>query len=384
MAETPAPADDAAEADAPGPDKRPSPLKRPAVRLALLAALAVLLVLLVVWFVRHQTYGRFQQSTNDAYLRADAVTVSPRISGYVEQVLVRDNQDVRAGQPLVRIDPRDYRAQAAEADAQIRVAQANVENVRATIAEQRAAITQAAAQLAAAENDARFAASEVERYTPLAASGAETRERLATLRNQAAQAAQQAAAQRAALVIARRRIGSLEAQIAQGQAQGAAAQAQREAAGVNVGATIVRASVAGRIGSRTVRPGQFVQAGTRMMSVVPLSGIYVIANFKETQIGAMRIGQPAHIEVDALPGVDLRGHVDSLSPGTGAEFSILPPQNATGNFTKIVQRVPVRIAVDAGPAARAVLVPGLSVEVTVDTRSAKGAVKDIAEQEEQR
>ena len=200
--------------------------------------------------------------------------------------------------------------------------------------------------------DAKFAAGEVQRYTPLAESGAETREKLTTLRNQATQASNTAAAQHAALESAQRRIGALQAQIRQAEAQGETAQAQLSAANVNLGSTIVRASVDGRVGDKSVRVGQFVQSGTRLMSVVPLAKIYISANFKETQIGLMRPGQPATIEVDALPGVELKGHVDSVSPGTGAQFSLLPPQNATGNFTKIVQRVPVRIAIDAGPDAR--------------------------------
>lgn len=350
-------------------------------RRALLIVGPLALILLTAWFIHYETRGKYVESTNDAYLRADSVTVSPKISGYVEQVLVGDNQDVKAGQPLVRIDPRDYRAQAAQYQAQIDVADANAANVRATIGEQQAAISQARAELAVARSDARFAAEEVARYTPLAASGAETRERLNTLRNQAAQAASRVAAQQAALTSAERRIGSLQAQIRQAQAQGESARAQLSAADVNVGSTIVRASVDGRVGDKTVRVGQFVQSGTRMMSVVPLGALYVAANFKETQIGRMRVGQPVTVQVDALPGVHLRGRVQSVSPGTGAEFSLLPPQNATGNFTKIVQRVPVRIAIDAGPEARAVLVPGLSLTVKVDTISAKGAEDRIKDQQ---
>jgi len=370
----------------PTPDKpeRRSPLKRPAVRRVLLLVAILVVVAILAWLIHYETRGKYFEGTDDAYIQADAVTVSPKISGYVEQVYVIDNQDVKAGQPLVRIDPRDYKAATAQYQAQIDVAKANADNVRATIREQQAMIEQARAQAAAADSDARFAASQVERYTPLAASGAETREKLTTLRNQATQAANTAAAQRAALDSAERRIGSLEAQVRQAQATGEAAQAQLAAADVNLGSTIVRASVDGRIGDKGVRVGQFVQSGTRMMSVVPLSAIYISANYKETQIGLMRPGQPATIDVDALPGVNLRGHVESVSPGTGAQFSLLPPQNATGNFTKIVQRVPVRIAIDAGPEARRVLVPGLSVTVSVDTFAAKGAERDIREQERAR
>jgi membrane fusion protein (multidrug efflux system) len=350
----------------------------------LLIVVAVVVIALILWIIHYETRGKYVEGTNDAYIRADSVTASPKISGYVEQVYVADNQDVKAGQPLVRIDPRDYKAATAQYRAQIDVAEANAENVRAGIREQEAAIAQARAQLAASRADAAFAAGEVARYAPLAESGAETREKLTTLRNQATQAAKSAAAQAAALDSAERRIGSLKAQIRQAQAQGEGAQAQLAAADVNLSSTIVRASVDGRIGDKGVRVGQYVQSGTRLMSVVPLSAIYITANFKETQIGLMRPGQPATIKVDALPGVGLHGHIESVSPGTGAEFSLLPPQNATGNFTKIVQRVPVRIAIDAGPEARRVLVPGLSVTVDVDTISAKGAEHDIKQQEQAR
>ena len=356
----------------------------PRAKLVLLVLLAVIAVIVLIWLIHYETRGKYLAGTNDAYIRADAVTVSPKVSGYVEQVFVADNQDVKAGQPLVRIDARDYKAQTAQYQAQIDVARANADNVRAGIREQEAAIAQAHAQLASSQSDAAFAAGQVARYAPLAASGAETQEKLTQLRNQATQAAKTAAAQAAALTEAQRRIGSLQAQVRQAEAQGESAQAQLAAADVNLGSTIVRASVDGRVGDKGVRVGQYVTQGTRMMSVVPLAAIYITANYKETQVGLMRPGQPATIEVDALPGVDLRGHVESVSPGTGAQFSLLPPQNATGNFTKIVQRVPVRIAIDAGPDARKVLVPGLSVDVTVDTISAKGEVGRMKEQEKAR
>jgi membrane fusion protein (multidrug efflux system) len=369
------------EAMAAQAENKPSPLERPGIRRLLIIIVIVIAVAILFWFVRYQTYGKYIEETNDAYIQADSVTVAPKISGYVEQVYIRDNQDVKQGQPLVRIDPRDYRAQAEQYKAQVDVASANADNVSAVIGEQEAAIAQAQAQLATATNDARFAAREVARYTPLAASGAETREKLSNLRNEAAKAADLVAGQKAALLSAQRRIGSLKAQVRQAQAQGEAARAQLAAASVNVGSTILRASVDGRIGDRSVQVGQFIQAGTRLMSVVPVSSLYIIGNFKETQIGLMRPGQPVSISVDALSGTELTGHVESIAPGTGAQFSLLPPQNATGNFTKIVQRVPVRIAIEAGPDARRILVPGLSVTVRVDTISAKGDHQSIANQE---
>ncbi|WP_174279056.1 HlyD family secretion protein, partial [Sphingomonas bacterium] len=181
----------------------------------------------------------------------------------------------------------------------------------------------------------------------------------------------QLAASEAQVAGARHQIAYYDAQVRSGHAQVDAARAQLAANLVNVGAATVTSRIDGRIGDRTVRVGQYIQAGTRMMTVVPVYGLYLTANFKETQIGLMRIGQPATIEVDALPGEDIHGTVESFSPGTGSRFALVPTDNATGNFTKIVQRVPVRIRVEAGPEARKVLVPGLSVTVSIDTRGAK-------------
>ncbi len=364
-------------------DSASAPKRR---RLGLILGTAAMIALIVgaFWFVRHQTYGKYQQSTEDAYLQADSVTVSARVSGYVSEVLVHENQDVKPGQPLLRIEAPDYPAQAAQGQAQINLASANAANAEALIGEQEAAIEQARAMLAAAQTKARFAAAEVARYAPLAATGAEPREKLATLRTQAAQAAQDVAAQRATTQGAERRIASLQAQIAQAKAQGQSARAQLEAAQRNVRDMVIRASVAGRVGDLSARVGQFVQPGLRLMSVVPVQQLYLEANFKETQLGLMREGQPAEIEVDALPGVTLHGHVASLAPGTGAQFSLLPPQNATGNFTKIVQRVPVRIAIDADPSIKKLLLPGMSVGVSVDTRSAREELERLKNNQQAR
>lgn len=364
-------------------DARPSPLKRPLVRLILLAIVAVVLIGGVIWFIRYERVGQFQQSTDDAYVQADGVTVSPKISGYVEKVFVIENQDVKAGQPLLQIDSRDYNAQAAQSQAQIDVARANAAGVQAQIHEQQAAIVRARTDVSAAQADAAFAHGEVARYQPLAATGAETREKLSQLRNQATQADAKLASAQAALVSTQRRVGTLQAQVRQALAQVEGARAQLAAADTNVGATLLRATIDGRIGDKTVRQGQFVQAATRLMTVVPVKDLYIEANYKETQLGLMRIGQPVTVNVDALPGVNIPGRVASISPGTGAQFSILPPQNATGNFTKIVQRIPVRIAISPGPETRALLVPGMSVEVSVDTRSAKGAPDRIRREQHQ-
>ena len=360
-----------------------SPEKKRKIRIALTIAGVVVLLAGGGWFAYHTFVGKYNETTDDAYIQADTVTVAPKVAGYVDAVLVRENQDVRAGQPLVRIDPRDYNAQTEQFQAQVDIAKANADAVRAQIAEQESSVAAARAQLAAARQAASFAQGEAQRYAPLVQIGAENAQALAERRNQAAQAAEQVAAQRAALATAEKRIASLRAQVRQAEAQGEAAAAQLRAAGVNLQATTVSASIAGRVGDATVRVGQFVQPGARLMTLVPVGSLYISANFKETQIGRMRVGQPAEIKVDALPRVKLRGRVDSLAPGTGAQFSLLPPQNATGNFTKIVQRVPVRIALDASPKVRQVLLPGLSVKVTVDTSDDKRALKDVREGEKE-
>ena len=352
-------------------------------KLILLLLAVAALVIGVLWFLRYEAHGKYLQGTNDAQVRADMVTVSPRVAGYVAAVLVGENQDVRAGQPLVRIDPRDARAQAAQAEAQIAVAGAQADAVRSQIREQYAAIDQSRAQLAAARAKATYDAAEVARYRPLTVTGAETRQQLARLELTARQSTQDVRAQEAALAGRQRRVGSLQSQIRQGEAQGRVARAQLASANVDVGATALKAATTGRIGDKTVTVGQYVQAGTRLMSIVPLDRLYVTANFKETQLALMRPGQPVSIKVDALDGIELKGRVESVAPGTGAQFSLLPPQNATGNFTKITQRVPVRVSIEATPAARRLLVPGLSVDVTVDTISAKDEIDRIRDQQEQ-
>ncbi|MBQ0767614.1 MAG: HlyD family secretion protein, partial [Sulfitobacter litoralis] len=239
-------------------------------------------------------------------------------------------------------------------------------------------IRQARAQLAVARATLDLANKQVNRYRPLAASGAEPREKLDQYVTQAQQARAELASAQAAVAAATGRRATLFEQIEQTRAQADAARAQLDVADLNVSSTRLEASRAGRIGDLSVRVGQFVQPGQRLMTLVPVSQIYVTANFKETQVGLVRPGQPVRLEVDALPDGKIAGTVDSISPGTGAEFSILPPENATGNFTKIVQRIPVRISIDAAPEVRRLLVPGMSVVATIDTRGAVGELEEIS------
>jgi membrane fusion protein, multidrug efflux system len=351
--------------------------RRPDRRTVMMGIGAVLLLGLIAWGVRWWFVGRFIQSTDDAYLQADSVTVAPKVSGYVTEVYVADNQAVTAGQELVRLDGRQYQAILEQATAAIAARKADIERGNAQLLEQKASIVQARAQLTGAKAVEGYALEQVKRYEPLVATGAESSEKLAELRNSHNQAAATVSADVAALDAAERQPATTQAQIDQAKAQLDAAQASMRQAQLDMQDTVVRSTLGGRVGDRTVRVGQYVQPGTRLMTIVPVQDIYLDANFKETQIGLMRAGQPATIHVDALPGTDLHGTVASFSPGTGSQFALLPPQNATGNFTKIVQRVPVRIKLDAGQEVRAVLVPGLSVTVSVDTRAGRNDQKRV-------
>jgi membrane fusion protein (multidrug efflux system) len=355
----------------------PPSLRNKTVKTVLGLAAVLVVAGLGVWLFNWWTAGRFVQKTNDAFLQADQVTVAPKVPGYVDQVLVADNENVVAGQPLVRIDPRDPAAKLDQAQALVDQGKAAIVAAEAQIAQQRATIAQAQAALAGSKAGAAYAAQQVDRYAPLAQTGAETSERLDLLRQNRAQANAQAAAAAAQVLTAQRQIDTLRAQIGVARAQIEQAAAQVRQASTDVEGSVVRASIAGRVGDRSVRPGQYVQPGTRMMTVVPVQAIYLTANFKETQIGRMRPGQPVEIKVDALGNQKLTGVVDSFAPGTGAQFALIPPSNATGNFTKIVQRVPVRIRVTVPANLRAVLLPGLSVEAAVDTKNLNPATPPV-------
>ncbi|WP_238938601.1 HlyD family secretion protein [Pseudomonas typographi] len=351
----------------------PSPsndTQRGKARRALLALAAVTAAGAMAWGAWWWLAGRFIESTDDAYLQADSLTVAPKISGYVAQVLVADNQPVHRGDVLVRLDGRKYRAAADETSATITAREADQAKAEADLTQQDASIAEARAQLLGAQADALHAEAEVKRYAPLARSGAETQERLAELTNEQARAQSTLAARQAALRSAQSRYATLQAQVQQAKAQLGVARASDAQARLDFNDAEVRSPIDGRVGDRGVRLGQYVQPGTRLLTVVPLQALYLSANFKETQIGSMRPGQAVTGHVDALPGRDLLGHIDSFSPGTGAQFALLPPANATGNFTKIVQRVPVRIRLDVPDDLQGVLLPGLSATVEVDTRGA--------------
>ncbi|HTR87811.1 MAG TPA: HlyD family secretion protein [Reyranella sp.] len=312
--------------------------------------------------------GRFQVSTDNAYVQADYTTVAPKISGYITEVAVRDNEKVAAGQVLARIDDRDFRVALDEAVADLEAADATLRNLDAQIAQQQSVIDQERADIKAAKASLTYAEADNVRYDNLVKTGYGTVQRA----QQAETALQEKSAtlqrSRAGLVVAERKIDVLATERAKADAARDHARAVKHQAELNLSYTEISAPVAGTVGARSLRVGQYVQAGTALMAVVPLQAVYVVANYKETQLARVRAGQPVEIEVDTFSGSKLKGHVDSLSPASGLEFALLPPDNATGNFTKIVQRIPVKIALD-DPALAGLLRPGMSVEPTIDTRS---------------
>jgi membrane fusion protein, multidrug efflux system len=321
------------------------------------------------------TTGRYLESTDDAYVKADSTIVSPKVSGYIAEVLVGDNQPVKSGQLLARIDDRDFKTALDQAHADVAASEAAVRNLDAQITLQQPVIEQESADIAAAEANLQFAQEEQARYDGLMKSGSGTIQRAqqtdAALREKVAQLQHG----KSGLLAARRRVDVLVTDRAKAVAQLDHARAVEQQTALNLSYTEISAPVDGTVGARSLRVGQFVQAGTQLMAVVPLDAVYVVANFKETQLTHVRNGQPVEIEIDSFHGTKLRGHVDSLSPASGLEFALLPPDNATGNFTKIVQRVPVKIVLDDHNLT-GLLRPGMSAEPTVDTKATVVAERD--------
>ena len=313
--------------------------------------------------------GRYLETTDDAYVKADSTIIAPKVSGYISEVLVADNEKVAAGQPLARIDDRDFKTALDQARADVTASEAAVRNLDAQIELQEPLIQQQAAEVDASEANLKFAEEERTRYDGLMKSGSGTVQRAqqtdAALRAQTAQLQQG----KSGLIAANRKIGVLSTERAKAVAQLDHSRAVEQQAALNLSYTQITAPVDGTVGARSLRVGQYVQAGTQLMAVVPLDAVYVIANFKETQLTHMRNGQPVELYVDSFQSTKLKGHVDSLAPASGLEFTLLPPDNATGNFTKIVQRVPVKIVLDR-QSLNGLLRPGMSAVPTVNTKSA--------------
>jgi membrane fusion protein, multidrug efflux system len=309
-------------------------------------------------------------STDDAYMTGDLTPLAAKISGYVSKLAVNDFQMVRKGDLLVEIEPSDYRAQLDQAEANLGAAQATLANLANQKDVQRALVRQARATIEATTADLLRYHLEAERQralgrdrlagTPQAVEQADDNERRTTA---------QLALNNAQLDQQKALLTSLDVQQKQLEAQVRAAEAALDLARNNLGYTRITAPADGMVGQQQVHPGQFVNVGTQLISIMPLPGIWVIANYKETQMTNVRVGQSARVTVDAFPNLRLHGQVDSWSPGTGSVFALLAPDNATGNFTKVVQRVPVKIVLDPDPALGTLVRPGMSVEATIDTAS---------------
>lgn len=357
-----------------------------------LAGTAFAVIALAVLGIRWWTVGRFIESTDDAYVRADVVTVSSRVPGYVTSVDVDDNQPVHQGDVLAHIDSADYAAKVARAQASVDTAlatlhaeQANIATLDAQIDQQRSVMDAAQADVAAARAGANRRKSDAERYRQLAAEQASSAQRWEQAHADALTADAALAKADATVLVQRGQQTVLEkrrtqgmAAIEQAQAQLGVARAALSLAQIDLDHTTIRAASNGTVGQRTVRVGQYVETGQPLLAVVPLQDIYVIANFKETEVAAMSPGQAVEIDVDTYAGHPLHGRVQSIAPGSGAQFALLPPDNATGNFTKVVQRIPVKIQVDAGQREAISLRPGMSVVARVHTGTSGNAVTQPA------
>ena len=310
------------------------------------------------------------QSTDDAYLQADTTPLAAKVPGYVSRVLVQDFQRVHGGGVLVEIVDDDYRAQLDQAQANVFAAGAAIDNIEQQKRLQETLVKQAEAEIAASEADVtRYHLETVRQETLVTKSYAGTPQLVEQAVDNEKRAISTLALNRAKLDQQRQQLNVLESQKAQAAAALDAQKAQRNLAAINLGYTRIVAPVDGMVSERRVRPGQYLSVGTQVISLVPLPNVWVIANYKETQMTNIRTGQKARVTVDAFPGKVLHGQVDSWSPASGAEFALLPPDNATGNFTKVVQRIPVKIVLDRDPSLADLLRPGMSVIATIDTSS---------------
>ena len=343
---------------------------------ALILILAIALVAVVATrFTRWVGSSRFQK-TDDAYLESDVTPLAARVPGYVQRVAVGDFDAVKKGQVLVELVDADYRAQLAQSEAAAEAAKASLDVLSRQREQQNANVDALRAALGAANATVHLNRLEVDRQRGLLKQG-----NYASVQavDQPEAADKQAGAvqsqQRAQIVAAQRQLDTIDAQVQSAQASLAQQRAAVELAKINLGYTRIVAPADGVVGLRQVREGQFVSTGTQVIGHVALPNLWIVANYRETQMTRMRVGQPATIKVDAFPSLSLKGHVQSWAPASGSRFSLLPPDNATGNFTKIVQRIPVKIVLDSASddALRALLRPGMSVIVTVDTAAGNGS-----------
>jgi membrane fusion protein (multidrug efflux system) len=346
-------------------DEGPPQKKVPIWRRHPLATIGVVVLVIVAGIAGYiyYDYGEHFETTDDAFVAARQSALAPKVTGYVKAVPVTDNEHVRTGDIIAIIDDRDYKAALDQANGQVAQALAGVANAEAQRDVQGAQIDSAKAQLAQANAALVFSQQQAARYTDLAQKGAGTVQNAEQYESQLGQQKATVKTDEAAVAVAERQLETDKAQLETAQANVAIAQAQRETAELNLGYTVLRAEEPGRVVQLSATHGELAQPGTDLTMFVP-DAIWIIANFKETQLDHMRPGQPVEIVVDAYPDRTFKGHVDSIQPGSGTAFSLLPAQNATGNYVKVVQRVPVKIAFDQKP-DDVVLGPGMSLEPTV-------------------
>ncbi|MFT8779428.1 HlyD family secretion protein [Acetobacter orientalis] len=336
----------------------------------LYAGCAAGVLALVAWGGAHLVNGDgVNQYTNDAYITADFPTVAPKVSGRIDRVIAQDNQLVHAGEELAHIEEDDYRAALDVAKGNVLAAQGDVGNLAAEITRQDAVIAGARAAVQSDEADLAFAHQNAARYRTLSSGGAGTIEQKqhAEAREKEAQAA--IARDKAGVEAAVRQVAVLQAQLERAKGALLRAQGNAQQAALNLSYCTIPAPIEGVVGERGVRVGNFVHPGTGILAVVPTQDAYVLANFQETQLTKVQTGQKAVIWVDTFPGHPLKAHVDSVAPATGVAFAPIQPDNATGNFTKVVQRVPVKLTFDPGQPLAAKVRVGMSVEANIDTAS---------------
>ncbi len=350
------------------PDQNPPPRKMRGRRSLVFVVGALALLGLGTLGYLYYDYTSHFESTDDAFIAARQFAIAPKVSGYITEVPVTDNQHVVAGQVIARIDDRDYKAALAQAGAQVKAAQAGVKNVAAQIDVQQAQINSGEAQVEQAQAGLVFAQQQAQRYQALARSGSGTVQNEQQYDAQLRQQQAALASAQANLKVAQRQLESLKAQQDSAAANLAQAEAQRDQAELNLAYTTVTAAQSGRIVNLGAAKGQFAAQGTALTQFVP-DDVWVTANFKETQLDHMRPGEPVTLKIDAYPEREIHGHVASIQSGSGPAFSLLPPENATGNYVKIVQRVPVKIVMD-NPPTDVALGPGMSVVPSVRINSA--------------
>ncbi|TPL77287.1 HlyD family secretion protein [Mesorhizobium sp. B2-3-15] len=361
---------------APPPAEAPAKKKR-SVRSFLLPIIGLALLSGGAWYgYDYWTTGRFMISTDDAYVQADMAFVSPKISGYVDQVLVSENQQVKAGDPLLTIDAGDYKIAVAQAEAQIATLAKTLDRIDAQTKAAQASLQQAQAQKVADRAAADNAGRAQQRAAQLVKTHVGTQAQLDDAQTALDQANAALVGADAQIAAAQANIGVLEAQRAESASTLASLQLGRDKAARDLSFTVLKAPYDGVVGNRSVEQGDLVSPGQKLAVVVPMDKLYIVANFKETQLARLVSGEKVNISVDAIDGQPIQGTVSSLAPASGAVFSLLPPENATGNFTKVVQRVPVRIDVPADALKTGKLRAGLSVVIAVDSRTAPAATRN--------